>query len=78
MANGSVAEEFPESFVRDAACALRAIDEISEAAPVLLDRPLDPHAQERMRRALEPGRIAAANESAARIIELPLPEGRWD
>lgn len=71
--SGAVAEEFPEDFVRDAARALRAMDEITSAIPDLHDRPLDPMAQERMRRALEPARLGAATESASRVIQLRLP-----
>lgn len=74
--SGSVAEEFPEDFVRDAACVLRTIDEISAAIPDLHDRPLDPMAQERMRRALEPNRVGAASASASRLVQAPL--GEWD
>lgn len=68
-----MAEEFPEDFVRDAACALRAIDEITTAAPLLLDRPLDPQAQQQMLRVLEESRAAGVNESAARIAHLRIP-----
>ena len=49
------------------------MDEITSAIPDLHDRPMDPMAQERMRRALEPARLGAANESASRVIQLRLP-----
>lgn len=63
-------EQFPESFVRDTAKVIRAIEDIPHAAAVLADRPLDVVAQERMRRVLDPTSIGEVNAAAGRIVSL--------
>lgn len=74
MAQTSVAEdEFPEGFVSDAARALRAIEDIQQAAVGLYDAALDADAQERMRRTLEPTRLVQANQAALRVVTLRVP-----
>ncbi|MFH8253042.1 hypothetical protein ACH3VR_21930 [Microbacterium sp. B2969] len=63
-------EQFPESFVRDTARVIRAIEDIPHAAAVLADRPLDQAAQERMRRVLDPSSMDEVNAAAGRIVSL--------
>jgi len=72
VAQASAADEFPEGFVSDAAHALRAIDDIQHAAAGLYESALDPSAQERMRRTLEPSRLAQAGQAASRVVRLQI------
>ncbi len=76
MVQSAEASEWPEGFIADAAIALSVIDDIHAAAPALVDQPLDPDAQDWMRRVLEHGRIERANAAAGRIVRLqPAQDG---
>ena len=77
MVDFTATQQWPDGFIRDAAQALTAIEEIHGAAPALVEAPLDPGAQARMLSALGAPRISAANAAASRIAHLrPLTDGR--
>lgn len=71
MAFSAAPDEFPDGFIADAATSLRVIETLTTDAAQLAATPLDPAAQERMRRSLDRDSLGIANEAARRIARMP-------